>query len=97
MVESDFTGGHLLNLAIAGCVLNDVHREASRLEIPINGVRVSAWGDFDRETWQSTGVSYAVELDSTASMTRIEDLLRVVDEVAEIPKALRAEATVHRT
>jgi len=27
-VEADFTGGHLLHLAAAGCVLNDVYREA---------------------------------------------------------------------
>src|SRR5512142_2109211 len=26
-VEADFTGGHLLHLAVAGCVLNDVYRE----------------------------------------------------------------------
>ena len=97
VVESDFTGGHLLSLAIAGCVLNDVHREAERLEIPIDGVRVAAWGDFNRETWQSTGISYTVEVSSPASSAQIDNLLRVVDEVAEIPKALRAEATVERT
>ena len=30
-VEADFTGGHLLHLAAAGCVLNDVYREAAAL------------------------------------------------------------------
>jgi hypothetical protein len=30
-VESDFTGGRLLHLAAAGCVLNDVYREAVAL------------------------------------------------------------------
>jgi hypothetical protein len=30
-VEADFTGGHLLHLATAGCVLNDVYREAAAL------------------------------------------------------------------
>lgn len=29
--EADFTGGHLLHLAAAGCVLNDVYREAAAL------------------------------------------------------------------
>jgi hypothetical protein len=28
-VEADFTGAHLLHLAAAGCVLNDVYREAA--------------------------------------------------------------------
>ncbi len=83
VVESDFTGGHLLNLAIAGCVLNDVHREADRLGIPVEGVRVSAWGGSDRETWQSTGGSHTVEVDSSAS--EIDELLEVVEDVAEIP------------
>ncbi len=32
-VEADFTGGHLLHLAAAGCVLNDVYREAAVLGI----------------------------------------------------------------
>jgi hypothetical protein len=30
-VEADFTGGHLLHLAAAGCVLNDAYREAAAL------------------------------------------------------------------
>ena len=38
-VEADFTGGHLLHLAAAGCVLNDVYREAAALGIEVNGVR----------------------------------------------------------
>jgi hypothetical protein len=35
-VEADFTGAHLLHLAAAGCVLNDVYREAA-LGIGIDG------------------------------------------------------------
>jgi hypothetical protein len=31
-VEAGFTGGHLLHLAAAGCVLNDLYREARRWE-----------------------------------------------------------------
>lgn len=96
MVESDFTGAHLLHLAIAGCVLNDVHREARGLAVPLDGVRVTAWGDFDRDTWRSTGVEYRVEVHSSAEPDRIDELLRLVDEIAEIPKVLRAGATVRR-
>jgi hypothetical protein len=97
VVQSDFTGAHLLHLSVAGCVLNDVHREAERLGVTVDGVRVAAWGDFDRETWQSTGVGYSVEVSSPASPSEIGELLRIVDQVAEIPKALRSEATVERT
>jgi hypothetical protein len=37
-VEADFTGAHLLHLAAAGCVLNDIYREAESLGIDVSGV-----------------------------------------------------------
>lgn len=96
VVEAEFTGAHLLHLAVAGCVLNDVHREAERLGIGVDGVRVTAWGDFDTETWRTTGIDYRVDVSSTSPRSDVDELLRVVDEVAEIPKTLRQEARVGR-
>ena len=95
-VEADFTGGHLLHLAAAGCVLNDVYREAAALGIELKGVRVSAAGEFDTSTWRSTGISYSVEVSSAVSVDELARLLAVVDEVAEIPRAIRAGAIVGR-
>lgn len=95
-VEAEFTGAHLLHLAAAGCVLNDVYREAAGLGVPLDGVRVTATGEFDTDAWTSTGISYAVALDSPASSDEIARLLAVVDEVAEIPRAIRAGAAVRR-
>jgi uncharacterized OsmC-like protein len=95
-VEADFTGGHLLHLAAAGCVLNDVYREAAKLGIEVTGVRVTAAGGFDTATWQSTGIGYRVEVSSDASAGELAQLLEVVDDVAEIPRALGAGATVRR-
>jgi uncharacterized OsmC-like protein len=95
-VEASFTGAHLLHLATAGCVLNDVYREAGELGIRIDGVRVSAEGDFDPRTWTSRGITYRVELSSPASAEDLAGLLDRVDEVAEIPRAIRAGATVRR-
>ncbi|REK24968.1 MAG: OsmC family peroxiredoxin [Actinobacteria bacterium] len=97
VVECDFNGGDLLHLAIAGCVLNDVHREAERLGVRVDGVRVAATGDLDRETWRSQGISYQVEVSSSADDEDIERLLQVVDDVAEIPKAFRSGGPVQRT
>lgn len=97
LVESQFTGAHLLHLSIAGCVLNDVHREAKQLGIPVDGVKVVANGDFNRETWESTGIEYAVEVSTSASEDELSELLDVVDRVAEIPKAMRAGGSVRRT
>ena len=96
VVESEFTGGHLIHLAIAGCVLNDVHREAVKLGITIDGVKVVAWGDFDRSSWQSTGVEYSVEIDAREPDTDLDRLLAIVDDVAEMPKTLRLGTTVTR-
>ena len=95
-VEADFTGGHLLHLAAAGCVLNDLYREAAAVGIELHGVRVTAAGGFDSETWQSTGIDYSVEVSSDASADQLAQLLEAVDRVAEIPRAIRAGATVRR-
>jgi uncharacterized OsmC-like protein len=95
-VEADFTGGHLLHLAAAGCVLNDVYREAAALGIEVKGVRVSAAGGFDTGTWKSTGISYSVDVSADDHADELAHLLEVVDEVAEIPRALRAGAPVRR-
>jgi uncharacterized OsmC-like protein len=95
-VEADFTGGHLLHLAAAGCVLNDIYREAGALGIELNGVRVTAAGGFDTTSWRSTGISYSVEVSSDAPADELANRLSVVDDVAEIPRAIRAGASVQR-
>lgn len=95
-VDTEFTGGHLLNLAAAGCVLNDLYREAEQLGIELAGARVTAAGGFDTTTWTSTGITYSVELDSPAPDGELARLLEIVDEVAEIPRALRAGVPVRR-
>jgi hypothetical protein len=94
-VEITFTGAHLLHLAVAGCVLNDLYREAGALGIQLDGVRVVAEGAFDPE-WSSTGVSYSVELDTPAAPHEVDELLRAVDTIAEIPRTIRAGASVRR-
>lgn len=86
-----------MHLAAAGCVLNDVYREAAELGIRIDGVRVTASGDFDTETWASTGITYRIELHSPAPAEELGRLLDRVDDVAEIPRAIRAGATVQRS
>lgn len=95
-VQAAFTGAHLLHLAAAGCVLNDIYREAERIGVPLLGVRVSAFGGFDPDTWQSTGIGYTVDVDSPASADEVAAVLKIVDSVAEIPRAIRAGASVER-
>jgi hypothetical protein len=88
-------GGQLLHLSVALCVLNDIYREADRLGVEVVGVAVEADGDFDDE-WRSTGIEYSVTLDSQALVEDLARLRGVVDEVAEIPRAIRAGAPVTR-
>jgi uncharacterized OsmC-like protein len=95
-VSTEFTGAHLLHLATAGCVLNDVYREAGAIGIELRGVRVTAGGGFDTDRWTSTGIEYVVEVDSSALPEEIDRLIAQVDEVAEIPRAIRAGADVTR-
>lgn len=91
------TGAHLLHLAVAGCVLNDVHREAAARGVPLDGVEVVAGGGFAPGSWASTGITYAVRLDTPAAAHEVDLLLAVVDEVAEIPRAVRQGAQVSRS
>lgn len=88
-------GGQLLHLSVALCVLNDTYREAERLGIEVDGVVVEADGAFDDE-WCSTGIEYSVTLDSRAPADAVARLGAVVDEVAEIPRAIRAGGSVTR-
>ena len=71
-------------------------RPLSPLSPAGNGVRVTAAGGFDTATWQSTGIEYSVAISSDATAGQLAHLLEVVDQVAEIPQALRAGTTVQR-
>lgn len=88
-------GAQVLHLAVALCVLNDTYREARRLDVPVHGVCVAADGGFD-DVWNSTGITYDITLDTTAPSETVQLLLEVVEEVAEIPRALVAGVDVRR-
>ena len=96
VVQAAPNGAGVLHVAVALCVLNDFYREARDRGVDVAGVRVSARGEFDQESWQSTGVTYAVEIDSPSSAADVSELIARVDAVAEIPRALRAGMTVER-
>jgi hypothetical protein len=95
-VEGGGTGAHLFHTAIALCVLNDLYREAGVDGLTLAGVAVVARGGFG-DSWSSTGVTYAVELDSAEDDALLATMLARVDQVAEIPAAVRAGASVERS
>src|SRR5947207_12261337 len=62
-----FNGGQLLYLAIAGCISNDLFREARAEGIALERVRVVVDGDFQGEPPVSTDVTYDVEVAGDAT------------------------------
>ena len=84
-----FNGGQLLYLAVAGCVSNDLFREAAAAGIALRRVRVSVHGDFTGDPPVSTAVDYDVEIEGNAPEARLRELVEHVDRIAEIPNSLR--------
>ncbi len=85
-----FNGGQLLNLAVAACISNDLYREAARLGISLERVRVTVDSDYVGDPAISTPIEYEVEISGDASAERLEELVALVDRIAEIPNSLRA-------
>jgi putative redox protein len=89
-----FNGGQLLYLAIAGCISNDLFREAHAAGIRLEDVRVVVRGDFSGEPAVSTPIEYDVELSGDGSAQLLRELVARVDEIAEIPNSLRRGTAV---
>ncbi|KKJ94603.1 OsmC family protein [Micromonospora sp. HK10] len=84
-----FNGGQLLYLAVAGCVSNDLFREARALGITLHRVEISVHGDFTGDPAVSTEIGYDVRLVGDADAARLRELVDRVDAIAEIPNSLR--------
>ncbi|MEU2612173.1 OsmC family protein [Micromonospora sp. NPDC007271] len=84
-----FNGGQLLYLAVAGCVSNDLFREARAAGITLHRVEVTVHGDFTGDPAVSTEISYDLRIDGDAPEERLRELVARVDGIAEIPNSLR--------
>jgi putative redox protein len=84
-----FNGGQLLYLAVAGCISNDLFREARAASIELGSVRVKVGGDFVGDPAVSDEILYEVEVAGDAPEERLRTLVDHVDEIAEIPNSLR--------
>lgn len=91
-----FNGGQLLNLAVAGCISNDLFREAARRGIPLDRVRVTVDSDYAGQPAVSSPIEYAVEVSANADEATIAELVAYVDEIAEIPNSIRRGTPVTR-
>ena len=89
-----FNGGELLYLAIAGCVSNDLFREARAVGLRIDRVRVVVRGDFAGDPAVSSDVEYEVEISGGGPPEQLRALVDQVDAIAEIPNSLRRGTVV---
>lgn len=92
-----FSGGQLLNLAVAGCISNDLFREAARAGITLRRVRVAALSDYLGDPAVSTPIEYQVEVEGEAPQNSLRELVERVDEIAEIPNSIRRGTEVRLT
>jgi putative redox protein len=89
------TGGHLLHLAVAGCIFNDLYHLAADRGIRLTDVRVSATGGFEgEEPTTSTGITYQVSVSGDASEEQLQALVSDVDRIATVPDVLRRQTVV---
>ena len=84
-----FSGGQLLNLAVAGCVSNDLFREAAGRGVTLKRVTVRVHSDYVGTPAVSTPIEYEVDIEADASDEEIVALIAHVDAIAEIPNSLR--------
>ena len=89
-----FNGGELLYLAVAGCLSNDLFREAAADGIDLRRVRVVVRGDFGGEPAVSAPIEYDLELGGGAPAEVLRELAERVDAIAEIPNSLRGGTRV---
>ena len=91
---SAVNGGEFLMLALATCYCNDLYREARRLGIQLDGVRVEASAEFPGVGLAATGIRYRASVQSPAPPRDIARLLAETDAVAEVHNTLRAGCAV---
>ena len=88
-----FSGGQLLNLAVAACISNDLHREAVKRRLRLTRVAVHVRSDDGGDLVVSTPITYDVEVAGEAEAALL-DLVAHVDRIAEIPNSLRGGTAV---
>lgn len=85
---SSVNGGELLFLALATCFCNDVYREAAKRDLVIDRVEVDVNGEFD-DDGVARNIRYRTKIASNAPRDQLADLVRYVDDIAEIHRAVR--------
>lgn len=88
------SGGHVLHLAVACCLFNDLLRMASDRGIDVTDLRVSADGGFAGTPVVSTGVSYDIDIAGDAPDDVLRQLVADAERDASIPLTLARSTPV---
>jgi putative redox protein len=88
------SGGHLLHLAVAGCLFNDILREAKARGIAVTDLRISADGGFEGDPPLSTGITYSIDIAGDAPEDELREIVEHREAIAAIPLTLRRGAEV---
>lgn len=88
------SGGHLLHLAVAGCLFNDILRAAGQRGITITNLEVRADGGFGGDPTVSSGITYDVTVAGDAPADELRGLVNDCERLAAIPHTLRHGTTV---
>jgi uncharacterized OsmC-like protein len=91
------TGGHVLHLALAQCVFNNVLRIARDRELSLTDVSVMADGDFDAEGTASTGIDCTIELSGDAEQSDLVSVAEAAFADSTVVAVLRRGAAVELT
>ena len=92
-----FSGGQLLLLALGACFANDVFREAANRDVDVLGVRVVVECEWEGDPPRAANVRYSTRVEADADEDEIMELIRHVDEVAEVHGTLRGGAAIELT
>ena len=92
-----FNGGQLLLLALGACFTNDVFREAAKRDLDVRGVRVVVECDWEGEPPRAANVRYSTRVEAEAGEDEIMELIRHVDEIAEVHGTLRDGIAIELT
>jgi uncharacterized OsmC-like protein len=84
-----FNGGELLLLAVGACNCNDLFREAQRLNIDVKSAHIEVECDWGGEPIRANNLAFTVKIEGAAPKQQLEELVRYVGRVAEIPNSLR--------
>ena len=89
-----FNGGQLLLLSLGACYANDVFREADKRGLTILGVRVVVECDWAGDPPRAQNIHYSTRVEADAQEDEIMELIRHVDEIAEVHTTLRTGSAI---